>query len=176
MVVQGSDIVGASVAFLQNCSEEILMNSVTLRISSFVYLWVKKALPVLGLSLLLLLASVPAFSQGPARILGTVTDSSGAPIAGATVSVTDIAIGATRTLITDSAGAYDAPVLRPGVKKIRAEYKGFKAIERENIRLEVGAEVRIDFTLQPGAVTETVTVEIAVPLVETTNAEQEIGR
>jgi hypothetical protein len=61
MVVQGSDNVGASVAFLQNCSEEILMNSVTLRISSFVYLWVRKAIPVLGLSLLFLLTSVPAF-------------------------------------------------------------------------------------------------------------------
>jgi hypothetical protein len=148
------------------------MNSVTLRINSFVYLWVRRAIPVLGLSLLLLLTSVPAFSQGTARILGTVTDSSGAPIAGATVSVTDIDIGATRTLTTDSAGVYNAPALRPGVKKIRAEYRGFKAIERENVRLEVGQEVRIDFTLQPGAITETVTVEVAVPLVETTHSEQ----
>jgi Carboxypeptidase regulatory-like domain/TonB dependent receptor len=148
------------------------MNSVTLRISSFVYLWVRRAIPVLGLSLLLLAVSVPAFSQGTARILGTVTDSSGAPISGAIVSVTDIAIAATRTLTTDSAGAYDAPALRPGVKKIRAEYKGFKSVERENVRLEVGQEARIDFTLQPGAVTETVTVEVAVPLVETTHAEQ----
>jgi Carboxypeptidase regulatory-like domain/TonB dependent receptor-like, beta-barrel len=148
------------------------MNSVTLRISSFVYLWVRRAIPVLGLSLLFLLASVPAHAQGTARILGTVTDSSGAPISGATVSVTDIDIGATRTLATDSAGAYSAPALRPGVKKIRAEYKGFKSVERENVRLEVGQEVRIDFTLQPGAVTETVTVEVAVPLVETTHSEQ----
>jgi hypothetical protein len=148
------------------------MNSLSLRISSSLYLWVRSAIPVLGLSLLLLAVSVPAFSQGTARILGTVTDSSGAPIAGANVSVTDIAIGATRTLTTDSAGSYDAPVLRPGNKKIRAEYKGFKAVERENIRLEVGQEVRIDFTLQPGAVTETVTVEVAVPLVETTHSEQ----
>jgi Carboxypeptidase regulatory-like domain/TonB dependent receptor len=148
------------------------MNSVTLRISSFVYPRDRRAIPVLSLSLLFLLISVPAFSQGTARILGTVTDSSGAPIAGATVSVTDIDIGATRTLATDSAGAYSAPALRPGVKKIRAEYKGFKAVERENVRLEVGQEARIDFTLQPGAVTETVTVEVAVPLVETTHAEQ----
>jgi hypothetical protein len=172
MVVQGSDIVGVSVAFLENCSEEIRMNSVTLKISSSVCLWVRRAIPVLGVCLLLLLASVPAFSQGTARILGTVTDASGAPIAGATVSVTDIAIAATRTLTTDESGSYNAPALRPGVKKIRAEYKGFKAIERENIRLEVGQELRLDFTLQPGAVTETVTVEIAVPLVETTHSEQ----
>jgi hypothetical protein len=148
------------------------MNSVTLTISVSVYLCVRRAIPVLGLSLLSLLVSVPAFSQGTARILGTVTDSSGAAITGATVSITDIAIAATRTLTTDQAGAYDAPALRPGVKKIRAEYKGFKAVERENVRLEVGQEARIDFTLQPGAVTETISVEIAVPLVETTNAEQ----
>jgi hypothetical protein len=88
------------------------------------------------------------------------------------VSITDIAIAATRTLTTDESGAYNAPALRPGVKKIRVEYKGFKAVERENVRLEVGQEARIDFTLQPGAITETVTVEIAVPLVETTHAEQ----
>ncbi|HVS87046.1 MAG TPA: TonB-dependent receptor [Candidatus Acidoferrum sp.] len=148
------------------------MNSVTLRISSSVCLWVRRAIPVLGVCLLLLLASVPAFSQGTARILGTVADSSGAPIAGAAVSVTDINIGATRTLITDESGAYNAPALRPGVKKIRVEYKGFKAIERENVRLEVGQDARIDFTLQPGAITETVMVEVAIPLVETTNAEQ----
>jgi hypothetical protein len=149
------------------------MNSVTLRISSFVYLWVRRAIPVLGLSLLLLLVSVPALAQGgTARVLGTVTDASGAPISGATVSITDIDIGATRTLTTDQSGEYNAPALRPGNKKIRAEYKGFKAVERENVRLEVGQEARIDFTLHPGAVTETVTVEVAVPLVETTNAEQ----
>src|SRR5467141_2405744 len=138
MVVQGSDNVGVSVAFLQNCSEEIRMNSVTLRMNSLLYPWVRRAIPVLGLSLLLLLVSVPAFSQGTARILGTVTDSSGAPIAGARVSITDIDIAATRTLTTDQAGEYNAPALRPGVKKIRAEYKGFKAIEREKVRLEVG--------------------------------------
>ena len=98
MVVRGSDNVGASVAFPENCSEEIRMNSVTLRISTSVCLWTRRAVPVLGVCLLLLLACVPAFSQGgTARILGTVTDSSGAPIAGATVSVTDIAIAATRT-------------------------------------------------------------------------------
>jgi len=149
------------------------MNSVTLRISSFVRLWVRRAIPVLGLSLLLLLVSVPALAQGgTARVLGTVTDASGAPISGATVSITDIDIGATRALTTDQAGEYNAPALRPGVKKIRAEYKGFKAVERENVRLEVGQEARIDFTLHPGAVTETVTVEVAVPLVETTHAEQ----
>ena len=65
MVVQGSDNVGVSVAFLQNCSEEIRMNSVTLRMSSLVYLWVGRAIPVLGVCLLLLLASAPAFSSDP---------------------------------------------------------------------------------------------------------------
>ena len=149
------------------------MNSATLRISSFVCLWVKRAIPVLGMSLLFLLVSVPAFPQGAtARVLGTVTDASGAPISGATISITDIDIGATRSLTTDQAGEYNAPALRPGNKKIRAEYRGFKSVERENVRLEVGQEARIDFTLHPGAVTETVTVEVAVPLVETTHAEQ----
>src|SRR5258708_31923782 len=124
MVVPGYDNVGASVALLQNRSEEIRMNSLTLRISSSVYLWVRRAIPVLGLSLLLLLVSVPALAQGgTARVLGTVTDASGAPISGATVSITYIDIGATRALTTDQADEYNPPALRPGVTKSPAGNK-----------------------------------------------------
>jgi hypothetical protein len=149
------------------------MNSVTFEIGTWVCVCVRKALPVLGLGLLVLAISLPAFPQGgTASILGTVTDGTGAPVAGATVTITETDIGATRTLTTDSAGAYAAPALRPGKKKVRAEFRGFKTIERPNIALEVGQELKLDFQLQPGEVTETVRVETSAPLVETTNAEQ----
>jgi hypothetical protein len=132
----------------------------------------EKALRVLGVMFGVLLLCLPAFSQGTAgRILGTVTDQTGGAMAGATVIVTDIDRNATRTLTTGSAGEYNAPNLLPGKYKVRAEAKGFKAIERENVILEVSAELRIDLSMQPGEVSQTITVTEQVPLVETTNAE-----
>src|SRR5216684_1549294 len=131
-----------------------------------------KALRVLGGTLLLLLVSLPAFSQGSAgRIVGTITDQTGGAIGGATVTILDVQRGTTRTLTTDDSGAYNAPNLIPGAYKVRAEYKGFKVTERQNIVLEVGQEIRVDLTLQPGEQAQTITVTEALPLVETTNAE-----
>ena len=102
--------------------------------------------------------------------MGTVFDQSGAVIAGATVTVTDVQKGISRTLVTDSAGAYNAPDLSPDTYTVRAEAKGFKVTERQNIALGVGQEMHIDLSLQTGEQTQTVTVTEQVPLVETTNA------
>src|SRR5437867_174968 len=126
---------------------------------------------VLGLCLSVFLISVPVFSQANmGRILGSITDSSGAVIGGARVTVTDVERGTSRVLTTDEAGAYNAPSLLPGTYLIRAELTGFKSIERPNVVLEVGRELKIDITLEPGAVSETVTVSEEVPMVETANA------
>ena len=118
------------------------------------------------------LNSAPLFAQGSAgRILGTVTDQSGGAIAGATVTVTDVDRNVPRTLTTDQAGEYNAPNLLPGSYKVRAESKGFKAFERSGIVLEVSSEIRVDLQMQPGEVSQTITVNESVPMVETTNAE-----
>jgi hypothetical protein len=130
-----------------------------------------KALQLLGGVFALLLLSLPAYSQGSsARILGTVSDQSGGVVAGATVSVVDTERGVTRTLTTDDAGEYNAPNLIPGSYVVRVEANGFKKIERTGIVLEVGKEVRVDLTVQPGEQAQTVTVTEAAPLVETSNA------
>jgi hypothetical protein len=124
---------------------------------------------IIGLSLL---SSAPLFSQGSSgRILGTVTDQSGGAVAGATVTITDAERGTSRNLTTDDAGEYNAPSLTPSTYKVRVESKGFKAIDRQNIILEVNGNVRVDLQLQPGDVSQTITVTEEVPLVETTNAE-----
>src|ERR1700680_727140 len=104
------------------------------------------------------------------RILGTVTDQTGAAMANAQVVITDMERGVTRSLTTDQAGEYVAPDLSPGVYKVRAEAKGFKSVERLNIHLEVAKDARIDLTLQPGQVSETVIVSGEVPLVDTTSS------
>jgi Carboxypeptidase regulatory-like domain len=118
-----------------------------------------------------LLFCLPLSSQESfGRILGTITDSSGAVMAGVNVSVTDTERGVTRALTTDAAGAYDAPNLTPGTYRVRVEAPGFKVLERQNIALRVGAEVRVDLTPQPGEQQQTILVTEAAPLLETTNA------
>ena len=88
--------------------------------------------------LLVLALSLPSFSQTTTgRILGNVSDPSGAAVAGAAVVVTDVQRGTTRTVTTDDSGNYVCPALQPGVYKVRAEAKGFKTVERVNIVMEV---------------------------------------
>jgi hypothetical protein len=73
-----------------------------------------------------LVVSFPLYSQGAqGAIQGSVFDQSGAVIAGATVSVIDVARGVTRNLIADDAGQYVASSLHPGTNTFRAEFKGF---------------------------------------------------
>ena len=130
-------------------------------------IWWLTGVVALALSVL----SLPAFSQtSNGRILGTVTDETGGVVAGATVTVIDVARGVTRTLTTDDAGQYSAPNLTPGTYTVTADAKGFKKLEHPNIQLQVGQEQRVDLTLQPGEQQQTVTVTEAPPLVETTNA------
>jgi len=117
-----------------------------------------------------LLLSAAAYPQGSTgRIQGVVTDQSGGYVAGAKVTITDVARGVSQTLTTDSDGAYVATNLLPGTYSLRAEYKGFKTFERKNILLEVGKEVRIDAVLQTGSATETITITEEVPMVDTTS-------
>ena len=113
----------------------------------------------------------PLYSQESfGRILGQVTDPSGAVMAGVRVLVVDTERSVTRNLTTDAAGLYDASTLTPGTYAVRVEAPGFKTLERRNIELGVGKEVRVDLTPQPGEQQQTVTVTELAPLLETTNA------
>ena len=128
------------------------------------------ALRLLLATLAILLASTVAFSQGDTgRILGNVTDQNGGNVVGATVTITDVQRGIPRNLITEAGGEYVAGDLLPGTYKVRVEVKGFKVFERQNILLEVGKDVRIDVVLQPGSVSETITITEEVPMVDTTS-------
>jgi carboxypeptidase family protein len=104
------------------------------------------------------------------RILGSITDPSGSVISGATITVTDVQRGISRTLTTDQAGGYAAPNLLPGTYTVRATAQGFKAIERSGLVLQVGQDLRIDLALQVGEQSQTVTVTGEAPLVNVTNS------
>jgi len=124
-------------------------------------------------SAIVALCVLPSFllaQVNQARLIGTVTDQSGGVIAGATVTVTDVQKNVSRTLTTDSAGEYVAPNLDPGTYAVRVESRGFKTFTRDGMQLGVGQDARVDFTLQPGEQTQTVTVTEALPLIETTTA------
>jgi len=100
-------------------------------------------------------------------ILGTITDTSGAVIAGATVTAVNLAAGESRTVRTSPAGEYSSPSLPPGDYRIIVEVKGFKRFERAPISVDVLQNVRLDVALQPGDMQQTVQVSGETPLLET---------
>src|ERR1700682_498330 len=130
-----------------------------------------RAMQALCLSMGVLLLCAPLFSQGnQGRITGTITDKTGGVVSGASVTVLDVERGASRNLTTGDSGEYNAPNLLPGTYSVRVEAKGFKSVERQKIVIEVGKELRVDLSLQPGEIAQTITITEALPLVETTNA------
>jgi Carboxypeptidase regulatory-like domain len=132
---------------------------------------VSVAFRVVAFVAFVVLASLPLLCQtNTGRILGTITDQTGAAINAATVIVTDVQRGVTRSLTTDEAGAYVAPNLLSGTYKVHAEAKGFKTVERINIVLEVAKDVVVDLQLPAGEVKETVVVTEEVPLLDTASS------
>ena len=103
-------------------------------------------------------------------ISGTVKDSTGAVLPGATVEVQNVDTGISRTVSTDSRGYYTAPNLSVGQYAVTASLSGFQTAVRRGITLTVGQNAVIGFTLAVGAVTERVEVTGEAPLVETTTA------
>jgi hypothetical protein len=130
---------------------------------------------LLGATIGLFLLAGALYAQGNfGRILGAVTDQTGAVLPGAVVTVIDTQRGIARSLVTDSAGVYDAPNLVPSTYTVKVEMKGFKVLDRPNIVLEVGREIRVDLTPQPGEQSQTVIVEATAPLVDAASA-KDIG-
>ena len=103
-------------------------------------------------------------------ILGTVTDSTGAVLPGVSASIINVETGLSRTALTDTAGRYRASELPVGKYEVSVELAGFQKVVRTGIELTVGRQALVDFTLQVGAVAESVTVTGEAPLIETTNA------
>ncbi|PWU06952.1 MAG: hypothetical protein C5B51_11120, partial [Terriglobia bacterium] len=112
-------------------------------------------------------AALSLHGQNFGEINGTVSDSSGAVIAGATVTVTNRATNSARSVTTNAAGNYTVPFLVPGAYNVQAEQTGFKLTSRTDVDLEVGAVVRIDLSMEVGGVTESVAVAASSALLAT---------
>src|SRR5215472_13112728 len=120
------------------------------------------------LSVLSLLLAVTAFAQTTASIKGTVTDTSGAAVVGAKVTVTSSAIGIDRNTTTNANGDYEVPALPPGVYTVKIEQSGFQPQQAEHVTLEVSKNTVQNFGLKVASATEVVTVEGTAPIIEAT--------
>src|SRR5579862_1555205 len=130
---------------------------------------VKKALGILGL-MLLSSAAVVWGQETMGTISGTVKDSSGSAIAGATVVILNEETGISRTVTSDDGGRYTAPSLGLGQYSVTGSHEGFQSEVRKGIRLTVGREAIVDLALTVGSMTQKVEVTGEAPIVETTTA------
>ena len=123
----------------------------------------------LALFLVLISASV-VFAQLPTgTILGTIKDSSGGVVPGATVTITNTETGLTRTATTSDDGAFRLPALPVGHYSVKAEKDGFNTMTETGLTLEVTQELVVNPVLQVGTSTQSVTVTGEAPVVNTTN-------
>jgi len=103
-------------------------------------------------------------------LVGTITDSTGATVPAAQVTVTEINTNVSRSTSTDASGYYAFPDLPPGTYRVRVEKPGFATAERTQVPVAVNTTVRVDLQLQPGQVSETISVQSTVPLLQTDSA------
>ena len=103
-------------------------------------------------------------------VIGTVTDSSGAAVPGATVTVKNEDTGLTRTTVTSEDGSYSVPELPVGKYDITITKSGFQTALTKAVRVDVAAQARVDTVLKPGEVNQQVVVSAeSLPQVETTS-------
>lgn len=105
-----------------------------------------------------------------ARILGTITDTSGAAVPGAAIEVRNTDTGAARTVVSDEQGRYSVPDLGIGTYEVRGSKPGFQTTVRSGLTLTVGSAPVVDIQLPVGQTQEAVTVEANASQVETTNS------
>jgi len=108
-----------------------------------------------------------AQTQTTSALTGTVTDSTGAVVPGATVSITSPSlIGGAHTAVTDSQGTYRFPSLQPGVYELTAELTGFRKVTQSGIRLPLGATITLDVAVGQITATEAVVVNANASMVD----------
>ena len=100
-------------------------------------------------------------------LLGTVTDSSGAVVPSAKITITEMNTGISRKMETNASGNYAFPTLEPGTYRVAVEQTGFRTAVKEGVGVLVNTTVRADLVLQPGAVNEAVTITAEVPILQT---------
>jgi hypothetical protein len=130
----------------------------------------KGALATSVLALFFLLTSQAIGQLATADILGTVTDSTGAVISNANVTLTNLSTGETRKAKTAGWGDYTFTLLPVGHYSVSVGAPGFQTVETKDLAVEAGDRARNDVRLNAGSVATTVEVEAATPLLQADNA------
>ena len=121
--------------------------------------------------LMILLTAAAGWAQtATGTITGTVTDSSGAVVAGAKVAVTNVGTSLKVEMVTNEAGNYTAPLLPLGAYEVWVSAAGFKGFNQTGIRLSVQQQARVDVVLQVGALNESISVQGDAAVVEATSS------
>ena len=125
-------------------------------------------------------AAIPARGQtsGVGNITGTVTDSGGAAVSGAKITVINSDTGATRSLTSDSAGNYSATFLQSGHYEVILGGDTFGKLDRKNLLLTVGQTLTVDASLPPASASSEIVVTSETPLLDTekTEVSQTVGQ
>ena len=128
-------------------------------------------LAVASCLLVVLCSAAPSLAQVDAgSISGVVSDASGGSISGASVTLSNEGTGAELTTTTGADGGYKFTPVRIGTYKVTATFQGFQTVVQRNIVVNVGENLVANFALKPGTVTDTVTVESTVPVLQSQDA------
>ncbi len=131
------------------------------------------AMPKFALVVLVysLLSSTPLLAQGEttSAIVGSISDSSGAAIPSAIVTVTSIENGLKRSVKTDDAGRFSFPQLKPGTYSVKAEAAGFEPQQNNSVSAGLGQRQEVEFKLNVASASETVQVQDRAPLINPEN-------
>src|SRR5580698_5782507 len=137
------------------------------RCSSTRGFWKQSMLHVFSLAFILFLSAVNLVAQTTSTIEGTVRDNQGLAVAGVQVHVTSSELAIDRTATTDADGSYRIATLPPGVYEIKASKDGFQSEVFKNLEVTLNRTLSFDITMKVGALSQTVTVDSATPILET---------
>jgi hypothetical protein len=115
-----------------------------------------------------------AFAQYDATVLGSVKDPTGLMVAGAKVTLSNLANGVQSTSVTDVNGNYQFLNVRIGEYKVTAEKSGFKTASADQFTVTVNAHQRVDLQLEVGSASEKVTVAGTAEILETDSSERSV--
>jgi hypothetical protein len=129
---------------------------------------IRKAAYVLIAAIFVWMTSGPACAQSTTgSIYGTITDSTGAIVPGADITVKNVETGQSSVRKSDSQGNYTFPTMVPGKYSVSAQHEGFQSQTQANLTLDANQNVHASFALNAGSVDQTVTVEAGAALVDT---------
>jgi hypothetical protein len=129
----------------------------------------RRRLVLLGLASFVALTPL-ASAQTTGRVLGRISDATGAALPGVAVTISGSSLQGVRTAVTDGSGDYRFANLPPGIYEVKAELANFKTAAQPKIAVGIDRIVEVNLVMAIGGVSESVTVEATTPVIDTSSA------